>query len=479
MSQTSPHTNAPTSAIAELDRLAREAIDAKNYESALRHLLALETLAPNGRVRRDIALCHFYSERVRLARDWYRKSLELEPENSDGINNLARVSAMLGELEIRDEKVLEADTWNSLAQAQYNRGNFGLARKLFELATEADPDFIKAYYNLGILIRDEDVDAWIQRLEQRPPAGSESSPSFHFLVAGLYDRKGDYAKAMELYKQANDLKYRQDLKAYDEGRQDVLVGSIIQYFTAERIAALRQRTAALPLNPQRIAFVFGMPRTGSTLISRILAADPTVEDLGEAHFLIDCLNRVISRHDVPFVEAIDRLDDTGWQWLQQCYLARIGQRRALLVDKYLENFLFLGVIVALFPGARLIHAVRDRNDVMISCYKHMFPDGVSWSYNIGQMKHYYAAYLRLMEHWRAVLPPGIMEDFVYKDLVESPKTEIPRLEKHCGLGPGLAERQFHQRQGMVKTASAQQVRKPIYKDAVGSFERYRPYLSFD
>ncbi len=473
---TSPSTPATA---ADLGRLAREALRRRDYPEALRHLAALEGLAPSAANRLDIAFCHFHLGHLRIARDWYRRALELEPGNATAVNNLARVSAQLAELEIRDEKALSAETWNSLGQAQYNAGNFGLARKLFELATEADPDYITAYHNLGSLIRDQDIEPWIARLEQRPPNRAAHSPALQFLLARLYDRKGEYARAMALYKHANHLKYAEAPRAYDEARHGRLVDAIIGWFTPQRCAGLRERLAGLPLSPQPVVFVVGMPRSGSTLITRILAADPTVQDLGEAGFLLDCLNALIQRDGQGFPQVLDRLDDRGWLQLQQCYLQRIAQPGRLLVDKYLEGFLFLGLIAALFPGARAVHAVRERDDIMISCYKRMFPDGAPWSYDIPQMKHYYEAYRRLMAHWQAALPPGTIHDLVYRDLVEHPEREIPRLAAHCGLGPDLAERQFHRQPGLVKTASAQQVRRPIYRDALGSFERYRPYISFD
>ncbi len=463
---------------AEFARLARAALARKDYREGLRLLNALEALSPRIGNRLSLSFCHLQLEELPMARDWCLKALELDPGNEKALNRLACLGALLGELEVRDEKALSAESWDALGVAQYHQGNFGFARKLFELAIEADPDSITAYFHLAELVREEDIDPWLARLKAHPPTGSEASPPFHFVLAILHDRKGDYRRAMELFKVANDLQYALSANAYNAEHHAHYADAIIRWFSAARLAELREQLAFLAPSTRRLAFVVGMPRTGSTLISRILSADPSVTDLGEAQLLPECISALGRRLHGTFPRILNYLDDSGWQRLQQCYLGQVSQGDGLVVDKNLANFHILGVVHVLFPGSRVIHPIRDRDDIMISCYKRLFAKGVHWSYNIGQMTHYYDTYLRLMRHWHEVLPEGAIHDVVYRDLVEDPQTEIAKLAAYCELGPELAERQFHQRRGVVKTASAQQVRKPIYKDALGSFERYRPYISF-
>ncbi len=464
---------------AEFARLARAALARRDYREGLRLLNAMEALSPRVGNRLSISFCHSQMEDLPAAREWCRKALDLDPLHRKGLNHLAQVGALLGVLEVRDEKTLSAETWNNLGAAQYQRGNFGLARKLFELAVETDPNWLPAYYHLAELIPDADIESWLARLDRCPPEGSQDSAAFHFTVATLHDRKGDYEQAIRLYKIANDLQCAHLPDAYDPDGHSKYVDRIIRWFSAPRIVELRERLARTVPTPRRAVFIVGMPRSGSTLISRILSADPSVTDLGEAGFLSDCLKALGRRLNESFPRVLNYMDDAGWRHLQQCYLGRAPEGDGPLVDKTLTNLHFLGLVHILFPDSRLIHSTRERDDLMISCYKRLFGhDGPPWSYNIGHMKHYYDTCERLMRHWHEVLPEGAIHDVVYRDLVEDPQTEIAKLAAYCGLSPDLVQREFHRQRGPVKTASAQQVRKPIYKDALGSFERYRPYISF-
>lgn len=466
-------------AAAALKTAARVALDAADHRRALSYLRALELIAPETDVLLNIGVCHYQLGEHEAAVDAFGRLLADQPTHEKALNNLAVVSAKLGRIEIRDEGRTSAVTWNAVALESYYRGNFKLARKLFDLAIETDPAYISAYYNMGDLIGDDELDDWVERVAALSPKSRPDQVAHAFLLADLQERRGDIEAAAALYARGNRLHGAENAGRFDIERHEALCRSIIDWFTPERVEQLGARLSGLDLDRRRIVFVVGLPRSASTLASRVLAADPSVVDLGEVVYLVGCVNAAVKPHPGGFPRALGAFSDGDWQAMQADYFNRVGYPGRVVVDKYLESFLFAGLIPHLFPGARIVHCVRNREDTLLSCYKHLFPIGVFWSCDLENIKRYDAAYRRLMAHWKAVLPAGTIHDLVYENLVADPEGQRAALLEFCGLSADAADSAFHERPAVVQTASAKQVREPIHGGRVGSYAAYRPYLSFD
>jgi hypothetical protein len=130
----------------------------------------------------------------------------------------------------------------------------------------------------------------------------------------------------------------------------------------------------------------------------------------------------------------------------------------------------------MLPNAKIIHCVRNPVDTCLSCYQQHFAEGQAWSYDLSELGRYYVAYHRLMEHWRAVLPPGRILDVTYEQVVDDLESQAHRIIDHCGLDWDEACLSFHKNKRAVRTASQQQVREPIYNKSVGRWQPYEKHL---
>ncbi len=151
--------------------------------------------------------------------------------------------------------------------------------------------------------------------------------------------------------------------------------------------------------------------------------------------------------------------------------APLAPRARRITDKMPANFRYAGLIHLALPNARIVHMRRDPVDTCLSCFSILFGGDQPFTYDLGELGRYYRAYQRLMEHWRAVLPPGVMIEVQYEALVGDFEPEARRILAHCGLEWNEACLDFHQTERPVHTASSVQVRQPIYRSSVG---RWRP-----
>lgn len=166
----------------------------------------------------------------------------------------------------------------------------------------------------------------------------------------------------------------------------------------------------------------------------------------------------------------EQLRAIGDRYLNQ--IAALAPEAKRIVDKALGNFVFAGLIHMTLPNARIIHARRDPIDTCVSCYSKLFAGELLYTYDLAELGRYYRSYQTLMEHWRTVLPQGAMLEVQYEELVSDFEAQARRMVRYCGLDWDDRCLAFHQTQRPVRTASATQVRQPIYQTSVG---RWRPY----
>lgn len=222
-------------------------------------------------------------------------------------------------------------------------------------------------------------------------------------------------------------------------------------------------------------FIVGMLRSGSTLVEQILDAHSQVTALGETLVLGTTLFNDISwlrPMDVP-ASRLRQVSTTYLRLMREC-----GWRRtARFVDKSLGNFELLGYVHLLFPRATILHTVRDAVDTCLSAFRAPFDitPATKFTRELGHMGRHYVRYRRLMEHWRAVLPPGRLIEVRHEDLVRGIETGAQRLIEACGLQWEDRCLRFYESDRTINTASAYQVRRPIFFESVG---RWRPYREF-
>jgi hypothetical protein len=238
-----------------------------------------------------------------------------------------------------------------------------------------------------------------------------------------------------------------------------------------------ERVRGFGLESELPVFVVGLPRSGTTLVEQILASHAQVFGAGELSLAHDTW-AALSGPGGDAIEGLRRLDRQTAGRLAARHLERL---RALspaalrIVDKMPDNYLLLGLLAALFPRAKLIHCRRDLRDVAVSCWMTQFQD-LRWANDRRHIASRFQGYQRLMEHWRRVLPMPMLE-VDYEKTVADLEGVARRLVAWCGLAWEPTCLDFHRTERPVRTASAVQVRQPVFSTSVGRWKHYEHALA--
>ncbi len=300
-------------------------------------------------------------------------------------------------------------------------------------------------------------------------------PYIHFALGKALEDVGDYPRAFEQWLQGNALRRR--AVNYNEAAHQRGLRSIAERF--DRALLDRFKGVGDP-SPAPI-FVLGMPRSGSTLVEQILASHPQVHAAGELRNLNDVVRTVFDAagRQLPFPQYVSTFDAADFRRMGHAYLAslpKLPDGKIRITDKMPLNFLYVGLIRLILPNARIIHTMRDPVDTCVSCFTTLFTHGQPFSYDLAELGRYYRWYHRLMAHWRAVLPAGVMFDVAYEDVVDNLEKQARRLIDFCGLPWDNRCLSFYETSRSVATASNVQVRQPIYRSSLARWRRYEAYL---
>lgn len=306
--------------------------------------------------------------------------------------------------------------------------------------------------------------------------GSDSWIALQFATARDCECRRDFEHAWQHYEAGNRAKRRK--VAYDPVELEAQHDARIRVFDA----ALLRRSGEIPASAAaRPIFITGLPRAGSTLVEQILASHHEVEGCGELPYVI-MLTTTLGRDGgerLRYPEAAARLSTEDWQALGEKYLelsaAHRGEGARVFTDKMPANFAHLGFIRLMLPQAVFVDVRREPLDACVANYRQLFAQGKNQSYDLVELGEYYLEYLRMMRHWEEVMPGRILT-VRYEELVADLEGQVRRLLEHCGLPFDERCLRFHESTRRVNTASAEQVREPIYGDAVGYWKNYESQL---
>ncbi|HEY2589211.1 MAG TPA: sulfotransferase [Tepidisphaeraceae bacterium] len=310
-------------------------------------------------------------------------------------------------------------------------------------------------------------------LGSHAPHPPQTASSLHFAAARLHEQMGRYDEAFGHATRAN----APWANAFNVASWERLIAACIANFSP---AALRNVKRATIPDPTPV-FIVGMPRSGSTLVEQVLASHPQVFGGGELPWVYRLWRRLYSRIGMFHVSEHEALARMSSQDADAVAAEYLGPLRALqphaarIVDKNLSNFLHLGLIWALFPGARVIVCRRDPLDTCVSCYMTEFETVLPFTCSLPAIGHFYRQYERLMSHWRQVLDLPILE-IEYEAMVRDLEGHARRLIGFLGLPWDERCLLFHRNRRRVDTASRAQVRRPIYTSSVERWRRYERWL---
>ncbi len=295
-----------------------------------------------------------------------------------------------------------------------------------------------------------------------------------FAWGKVLEDRYEYDRAWAAFERGQALRPHTSTNAETEQRQYMrLILEAVDHRFIERHRFLHPG----PVNP---IYIVGMPRSGTTLVEQMLSAHPAITGGGEMTALHNCFRHALGLPDLgqlPFV--LNPLSPVAWKKLR----ADVDQLHAAsahgkpnLTDKMPTNFMFLGLLHALSPNARIIHVMRDARDTCVSCYTTLFRTSHKFATNLEHLGHYYRMYETLMEHWRQQLPPDMLIEIRYESLVRNPREALVRLLDALGLPFEEACLKPEQTGHRIKTASVYQARQPIRTDSVARWQRYAAHL---
>lgn len=440
--------------------------------------------------RCQLGTAHFLAGDAAGASSIFTQVLETAPESVEAHVGLARARLEQGDLDgavashrqaicIRPGwSVLHAALGETLASA----GDLDGASSCNRQALKLNPYCVAALSGLLTTLRgkatDEDLHA-SERLLQASWLTDGRRAQLHFGLAQALDSRGDWARAAEHARAANAFQKNQNEKrgqAYVPDNYRRFIDLLIASFDSDYFARIQGFGRA----SQRPVFIVGMPRSGTTLVEQVLASHPRIYGAGERRFAklsFELLPGLLGEKKKP-IDCLAQLERGHSQRLADWHLKRLHERdhgrAARVTDKMPENYQLLGWIATLFSRARIIHCQRDVRDVALSCWLTHFTT-VLWANDLEHVADRIHDYLRLMAHWRRVLPVQLLE-VKYEQLVASPEETSRRLLEFVGLEWDPACLNFHKTDRLVSTASAAQVRQPIYKSSVGRWKHYEAAL---
>jgi tetratricopeptide (TPR) repeat protein len=424
------------------------------------------------------------------------RRVELQPESADAHCALGwayQSDARPAEAQAEYDLALECnpthlDAWLNLGSLHEEQGNLAEAEGCYLEAEALHPDSPMPLTRRAMLFRGRLPEADRERLRfhlSKPGHDASSRMNLLFALAQVTDALGNFAEAAACLKPANALALelrRGQGHRYDPDEHSRFVDRLIAAFKPD----LFGRLGSAGDNTPQPVFVFGLPRSGTTLVEQVLASHPRVHGAGELSFARRALNALRPSASQPedLAECLQVLDAKGLRRLAggyrdavQALLDRTGCEVVpeRVVDKMPDNYLYLGLIALMFPRATLIHIRRDLRDTAVSCW-HTYFRSIRWADDPDHLARRFQDHLRLMQHWHQVLPRTIHE-VRYERLVDNFEVEARSLFAACGLDwePGCL--QFHQTKRLVRTASVAQVRQPLYRQAIARWKHYESALA--
>ena len=302
----------------------------------------------------------------------------------------------------------------------------------------------------------------------------EHAGNLHFALGGAYDALGRYADAFPHFAAGNAL--RLAAQPYDP---EEIKGQVGRYVEAFRSGSVPERSSMGRRGPAPI-FIVGMPRSGSTLVERILGRHPQIEALGELPIMPHIVEAM--RRDDPTgplerrIAALsrNRLDEIAARYLDRSAEHRRSDR-PWFTDKLHMNWRHLPLILRALPGARVIDVRRSALDCCWSNYKLLFARGHPAASDLGHLGRFFRDYVRLIDHLEGITPDAILQ-IRYEDVVDDVDAQTRRMLAFLDLEYDPSCVDFHLSKDPVATASSEQVRRPLNRSGIGSWRNYAPWL---
>lgn len=459
------------------------------YGEAERLLRRAMELAPDFlETRQRLATALLHQNRVPEAIEALDEILARDPAHRAAAASRAATLGQIGDYEEAAgayERLLErwggdATLWIGYANVLKTMGRTEESIQAYRKALELNPGSGEAWWSLTNL-KTVKVGAreseGVRTALQRPGASPADRLHLHFALGKMLEDEGEFEESFRHYAEGNRL--RRASLPYDPATTRQEVVEWIALLTPSFLAA-RKGHGEPAREP---VFVLGMPRAGSTLVEQILATHPAIEGTSELPHIPILTQRAIEQGwrsgRTAYPQLVGGLSPAELATLGRDYVeaAAIHRKsgRPHFIDKLPNNWLNVGFIHLILPEAKIVDVRRHPLSCCFSNFKQHFAKGQAFSYGLADVGAYYRDYVELMDHVDRVLP-GRVHRLIYEDLVEQPEAEVRRLLDYLGLPFDAATLRFHENRRAVRTASSEQVRRPINREGLDRWRDYEPWL---
>lgn len=369
----------------------------------------------------------------------------------------------------------DAALFNSLGSALKETGEFEEASSWFDRAIAMRPSLTKAHWNRSDLV--EDLQSAVASANKALDSAAKEGADLHLLHFSLYrlhEKLQNHDQAFHHLELGNQGKRAQI--EYDAQEATELTDRILNFFDRSWDTAEEEKS-----DHKTPIFIFGLPRSGTTLVEQILASHSQASGGNELTFLNDASAYIQARSRIAgeFPDWLSGLSETGYKQIGSRYLELIdtlGTTESNVTDKSLMNYRAAGLISRALPGAKMIQVLRNPMDVAFGCYRQVFGSGHLFAYRFDEIAQMISDHQKLVSHWQTILPKESYLALDYQSLVENPRKQISELLDFCNLEDEPACYSPEKTQRSVRTLSATQVRKPINRSGIDAWKIYEAHL---
>lgn len=378
-----------------------------------------------------------------------------------------------------------AQLYFNLASIARYQGDIALSEQHLNQAISLNPNDHEAYLLRASLKKQTADSNHIQQLEQVLTQNIKhpiSKAQIHYALAKEQEDLGLYTQSFKQLEQGASV--RREYMRYDVNNDLLTLGKIKEIFDKSWLKKQAELTSTVDSNENDEAiFILGLPRTGSTLVERIISNHDDVFSAGELNNFALCMmeevKKVASTPPKSRAQLIELTSKINFKALGESYINSTRPETASckhFIDKLPLNSLYVGLIHLALPKAKIIHVTRHPLDTCYSIYKQLFTNGYPFSYDLTELAQYYIEHHKMMQHWHALLP-DIIHQVAYEDIVIALTGEAKKLIAYCQLNWQVQCSDFQNNAAPSTTASASQVRQKIYKSSIGQWQHYQNELA--
>ncbi len=442
-------------------------------------LRSLNINPKNIAAKNNLGNAYKYANQYKFALECFEDCIKKDPNYTASIVNLANLKVILNHYEeaiLLYNKVLENNEdlesiYINLAQAYQSTKQFEKALHIIKKGLEKFPKQTKIDKLLSIqtnyLNEENHLEKMINKLNNNN-LNDDQKINIYFAIGKAFEDKKKFKDSFDYYLKGNDLKRAKLNFKIDDKKK--LFRNIKEYFSMND-----EKGKNISKNDRNVIFVFGLPRSGTTLIENIIASHRKVSGLGEINYLNKFFNLNFIKNNQLNIDFINEFLNNDLQKYYFDFIDSFKIKTNYITDKSLNIYWYLGFINMFFPKAKFVHCQRSPKDNCLSIFKNLFEDGQAWKYKESELIEYYGLYREIMVFWNEFLGPKIL-NIQYEDLIKDNVKQTKNIINFCELEWDDNCLNHHKNNMPIKTLSLNQANKPIYSSSINSAENFKPYL---